>query len=82
MSLYTIGKSAGKSWLVRCLGALLHRCKTHREAELTVALHECVSELQRLREVLLPHYEGKIGEPDVELLERARVILQDSKVGS
>lgn len=39
--------------------------------ELLVALEATTDELQRLRYVLLPHYEGKIGEPDGEVLAQA-----------
>jgi len=42
------------------------------------ALLECVTELQRLRFVLLPHYEGKIGEPDGELISKARAALGET----
>jgi hypothetical protein len=33
-------------------------------------LIEASAELRRLRDVLLPMYEGKIAEPDLELIER------------
>jgi hypothetical protein len=72
MSNYTKGKSAGKGWIVRCLGILLHRYETEHEADLSIALHDCANELQRLRSVHLPRYEDKIGEPDLSVLERAR----------
>lgn len=39
------------------------------------ALKACVAELQRLRDVHLPRYEGKIGEPNMEVLALAKLAL-------
>ena len=43
-----------------------------REARLRTAVAKGIEELERLRGVLLPHYEGKIGEPDIEVINRMR----------
>ncbi len=40
------------------------------------ALVACADELERLRYVLLPRYEGMIGEPDAKVLQRARKALK------
>ena len=40
-------------------------------------LIEASAELRRLRDVLLPMYEGKIAEPDLELIERIDRVRRD-----
>ena len=52
---------------------------TSTNSELLKALEDCAEELQRLRDVLLPQYAGKIGEPDVEILNTARALIAKSK---
>ncbi len=36
------------------------------------ALRACIAELERLRDLYLPTYEGKIGEPDKRVIDRAK----------
>lgn len=56
---------------------VLEACKTEA-AKLKAdrqALVDAVAELGRLRHVLMPQYEGKVAEPDLEILERAKQVL-------
>lgn len=46
-----------------------------REESLASALLKCGEELVRLRVVLLPHYEGKVAEPDPEAVQAADAAL-------
>jgi len=41
------------------------------------ALKDCATELQRLRDVHLPKYEGKVGEPDADVLKRAKEAISE-----
>jgi hypothetical protein len=50
--------------------------------ELLAALFSTTEELQRLRDVLLPHYEDKIGEPDKLVLEEAEAAIAKATGGS
>lgn len=47
--------------------------------ELVRAANDAANELKRLRDVLLPHYEGKIGEPDHGILQRLRTVLNTAQ---
>ena len=42
----------------------------------TDALKACVIELERLRDVHLPQYDGKVGEPDKDVIFKAREALR------
>lgn len=50
--------------------------------ELLAALMATASELQRLRDVHLPRYDGAIGEPDSEVLATARAAIARATGGA
>jgi len=48
-------------------------------AGLVAALKNAVQELERLRDVHLPRFDDKIGEPDLDVLDQARAALKAAK---
>lgn len=53
--------------------------KKNTAKELVRAANAAAKELSRLRDVLLPHYEGKIAEPDHGVLQRLRTVLNTAQ---
>jgi hypothetical protein len=74
VSFYAKRKSAGRGWIVTCLGIQVHRCATEREADLIVALQELVNEVERMRDAVLGR-EANPARSDAEALDRARAVL-------
>lgn len=45
---------------------------SEKKPQMLQALEAAALELQRLRDVHLPHFEGKIGEPSLEVLNQVK----------
>ena len=80
--------SDGTQWQVCEEGAgdWIADCKTADNAsliaaapELLAALEDAVNEIRRLYAVHGSHYAGKIGEPDIAVVDKARAVLARAK---
>jgi len=47
-------------------------------SQLQVTLQACIVELERLRAIHTPKFEGKVGEPDLIVINLAKIKLKDS----